>query len=483
VIYKRRRHTNPALARIGRWGIGGTALLSVLALAGFMLPWQEWAVARAQTMLTAALHQPVQFRLAAWGLTSSVLEAVQIGAMAEPSGAPPLTLRRVVLHYTPRDIWAGKFSNVQLDGLSLTATATASGWVVSGLPSLPPAHDDAAHNNAAPAAAGIPFTAAAVAALPLPPLTITASTLQLQGPNWQGTVPFTLAWQPPPRARLTLDMTQPQLRSAAGSAAAATAHIMLQHVPAQQAWQGEWRLTNVGITLPSQTLPPLTGQGTLLVDAKTFTGRGVLQDTSKAWRLQGGLTRSHTGAAEIALQQLTLPWLGGRVAVQPLTLRWPLTKPQRVTLTLQRVALGPMLQQLAGEAARAEGSVSGTLHLTYPPQGALRLDDAALQADAPGTIALPPTVLPGEQTHIALVRDILQDLHYELLTLSVLPTADHTLAARLALSGYNPAVKNGKPVKLNITLSGDVLPLLQNNLMLLNLSETLMAPPHDTRKP
>ena len=75
-----------------------------------------------------------------------------------------------------------------------------------------------------------------------------------------------------------------------------------------------------------------------------------------------------------------------------------------------------------------------------------------------------PGAIPGDNQQIALVREILKDLHYSLLSVAVDSGKDHKLSVMLALEGNNLSVYNGRPVKLKVHLSGDVLNFIQQNL-------------------
>jgi len=101
--------------------------------------------------------------------------------------------------------------------------------------------------------------------------------------------------------------------------------------------------------------------------------------------------------------------------------------------------------------------------LTIARDGAVQVGKTALNADAPGTIALAPEAIPGDNAQVALVRDVLKNLHYTLLAVGLDTAPDGSLQAALAVSGKNPDVENGRPIKLQVHLSGDLLNLIAQN--------------------
>ena len=59
--------------------------------------------------------------------------------------------------------------------------------------------------------------------------------------------------------------------------------------------------------------------------------------------------------------------------------------------------------------------------------------------------------------------------------------ANGKLQLKVSLAGHNPTVQNGKPVKLNVNLGGDVLGLIDNQLLSIIAPTQLLRKNHDQK--
>ncbi len=142
--------------------------------------------------------------------------------------------------------------------------------------------------------------------------------------------------------------------------------------------------------------------------------------------------------------------------------------PIRLPLQVKQVALQPLMETLAAGKATATGNVSGALPIRLTRSGDLFIEKSTLAADAPGLLTLSPEVIPGDNPALSIARNVLSNLHYTTLALALEMQDAHALGAELKVEGSNPAVENGRPIKLTVHLSGDVLNLLRQNITLLN---------------
>ena len=132
------------------------------------------------------------------------------------------------------------------------------------------------------------------------------------------------------------------------------------------------------------------------------------------------------------------------------------------------------MQILTRERVSATGSVSGDLPLIIERNGNFSFGKGKLQADSPGTITLPPDAIPGDNAQIAMTRDILKNFHYKILSLSISSGMDGKTPILITLEGNNPDMYNGKPVKINVRLSGDVLNLIRQNVLFLTDPKSIL---------
>ena len=126
-----------------------------------------------------------------------------------------------------------------------------------------------------------------------------------------------------------------------------------------------------------------------------------------------------------------------------------------------------LLKLLTNDTATATGVVSGTLPLTITAEGKITPGKGSLKSEEAGIINMPPDTIPGDNQQVTLVRDVLKNLHYSLLSLELDTEDDKTLSVTLAVEGNNPDVEKGRPVKLKVHLSGDLLNLISQNLKLM----------------
>ena len=77
-----------------------------------------------------------------------------------------------------------------------------------------------------------------------------------------------------------------------------------------------------------------------------------------------------------------------------------------------------------------------------------------------------------------MARELLQNFHYTKLKIALSSKDDkdkkNKTVLSLALEGNNPTALNGRKVNLNINITGDVLPLLQQSILPFNDLKQLM---------
>jgi hypothetical protein len=139
----------------------------------------------------------------------------------------------------------------------------------------------------------------------------------------------------------------------------------------------------------------------------------------------------------------------------------------KLNLHVDKVSLGNLMQQLTGARATATGVISGELPVAIGADGMIGLQQASLQAEEPGIISMAQDAIPGDNAQIAIVRDILKNFHYSVLSIGVDNGKDNKLSVLMKLEGGNPDMYSGHPVQLNVQLNGDVLNFVQQNILAL----------------
>ncbi|MBP7252321.1 MAG: YdbH domain-containing protein [Alphaproteobacteria bacterium] len=429
----------------------------LLGVAGTSVGWffgQTYAEQRLQIMLSAAIGQPVSLTLRSIGLSQSQLANIRIG------NEPAMTIPTLALDYTPSELLHGRLRQLALDNLQLTLRQTVQGWQFDG---FPPASPSA---TAAPFA--LPMTPDAVQALPLAATTIGMSQITITAPQWQLTLPFSLHWQQATPATLTLASDAPTLQTKAGMLTSTTAQLQFKHNPGLTNWQGGWQLRDIALPALPIATPLLQATGTTILQANALSVTGNIGSADHAWQGSFNLRLPlPSGAPQLQIEKASMPLFGGFVALGKTGLIIDGTHPLTFAPQLQKLPLADLLRTLTGLGAKGEGTISGTVPVTYLTNGTLRFGAGQLQADKPGVLQLPPEAIPGDNPQMTLLRELLQDLHYTKLLLGLTGLPDGKLEVQLSLEGNNPAVQQGKMVKFNIKLNGAVLDLLTQNLQLL----------------
>lgn len=447
-------------------------LFTLLPMSLLLLPWRDFASKQLHDMLQQTTGQDISFTLAELGLTGSRLRDIRLGG-----ATAPVLLTDVTLAYSLPELWHGQLRDLQLNGLTLSLQETPEGWRL-------PAWQTTAPTPSPPTAAPVaPPLWLQPQQIPLQALQLRDGALHFQATAWQLALPFSLTWQNGHNAQLTLDSQVPQLSYGTQGATAGDVTAQVRFVPERAGWQGDWTIRDIILNISSLPTPVLLANGTLALDAKQLAVNGTVQDATKTWQAQFNFTRDHAGAkpALLRVARAQLPLLDGMVKLRDL--RWPLDSksPLQTTVMLEKIPLQPLLQRLTDATASATGTVSGTLPVTRHADGRLQIPTSTLETDTPGTLAVPAAYLPGDNEQIALLRAILSDLRYDSLRLTLSSSGDGKLEVALSINGRNPAVQNGKPVKLNVNLGGDVLGLLNNQLLSIIAPTQLLRNNHDPK--
>jgi hypothetical protein len=437
-------------------------VLALIAGAFFFLPWKPYLEARLAEMLQAQGLRKVSLTLDHIGLHTLTLKNITFGE------ATPVTLKDLKIDYTPQELWEGRLNHIALNGFDIEARQQGKDWLISG---IDPAAKDTPQN-----AVRIPVTAEELASLQLATAQLQNSNVHVTGDGWQFTTKMQLDWNRNPVPKITATATGPAY-------AMRGLDIVIGDIQAsailntdKKQWQGGWKIKRMDIKGAEGPPMQLTGDGAMVVEAERvllYGGFGSPDgETRGDFRLDLALNAPEKSRLTIA--NAAMPWHGGKVGVSEVTVPLNSKKPVTLTLNVDKVSIATLMQDLTGKQATATGMVSGKLPVTLMPDGKILVDEGRLQAEEPGTIALSPDAIPGDNEQVALVRDILKNFHYKLLSIGVSSDKDGKMTVAMGLEGSNPDLYEGKPVKLNVQLTGDVLNLIQQNMLLLTDPKQLL---------
>lgn len=431
-------------------------LLLTLALGLAFLPWQRWVEGKLIAAITARGISPVALTIDRVGLNGLVLKDIALGD-------PPLKLANLTVGYAPRALLNGEINEVTLEGLNIAASQEKNGWSIPGFDAVLATDPD---QPAKPVQ--IPVTRAALG-LPLSILTVDNSTLEVRMSGWQLTAPLKLRLAAAEGPRLTFESSGLSAVKEADTLTTGKLALTLTLNEEKQQWEGNWTLEEIMLVNEAITMPPLKAEGSLTLVADAIAMKGKAYDKTKthnaAFAVDYSLSKPQTSLAVIS--SATMPWGGGTIGASKVRLPLDGKKATTLTLNIKQVTLATLMKLLTNDSANATGVVSGTLPITLSPEGKITIGTGNLKAEEPGVISLPPDTIPGDNQQVALVRDVLKNLHYSLLSLDLATAPDKTLSITLAVEGKNPDVEKGRPIKLKVHLSGDLLNLMTQNLKLM----------------
>jgi hypothetical protein len=182
-----------------------------------------------------------------------------------------------------------------------------------------------------------------------------------------------------------------------------------------------------------------------------------LEDISVHWQLG-----SEKGHPRVLLDHAEARVAGGKIRIDDTILR-PGAASNAVDLHLERLSLGRLFEDLNIEALSGTGTLSGTIPVRVGDQGVV-IADGILSAVETGVLHVrlgsTKQVLERQGEQVALMVQALENFHYEALELRVTRPPGGQLELRVHMDGKNPDVMEGHPFRFNISLSGNLEPVL-----------------------
>ena len=436
-----------------RTGILG-GVIAVLAVGVSYLPFKPWI----ESQLIAALAKQgvtdVVLHVDRLNRHGVVVRDVKIGATS------PLILNNVLVDYSVSGLRHKTIQGITADGLTLEAYQNKSGaFMIYGLEGAMGKSKDGESSF---------FTKPELfSGLPLSEVTIKNGLLEVHLPSLNAHIPLEahLVIKPSP----ALHYKVPHIDGSFGNITIATGDVAVDltlNTQAQQ-WEGDWSINGLQITGLPLDIPTLGAKGKVTLEEHRALIRGTVENADRRYRAAFDVLYDlrTPDSSRVQAKQVRLPWNGGSIGVNAATL--PLSKNHATTFTLvaDKVSIAELMKSLTGEKASGTGFVSGTIPVTITKAGDILLKKGTLKAADPGIISITPETIPGDNAQVALVRDVLKNLHYSLLSISVESDKNKELSVLLAVEGKNPDLSESRPVRLNVHLSGDVLNLLRENVM------------------
>ena len=192
--------------------------------------------------------------------------------------------------------------------------------------------------------------------------------------------------------------------------------------------------------------------------------------------LRFALDTNEDGSPRVYAETLSMNVAGGRIIAEGGTID-PTTGGSDIPFRAENLDLAQLLAHIGLEELTGEGQLNGTIPVRIGVNGS-SIELATLQAGSSGVVAY-----RSERAREALARggdavdlmlDALEDFHYDSLGLTLSKPVTGDTEIRLRMQGNNPAVLEGHPFDINISLTGDAGPLLDALLVGQQLSNDLM---------
>lgn len=441
------------------------AFVLVIGVAGLVFvffPWKEAIANKLQTVLESRGFQNVNLTLSDLGLYGATLDNITLG-----NKDFPLSLKNISIDYSPFELWDGNLEALTVSVVSLEIKKNDGRWVVQGF-----------DGERETPSAGLKFPANQddIARLPVNHLIVDDSELNILSEKWKVSAPVKLEWQKTPTPEIFLRSENLRLDAGNLSATAGQGNGEAKLSSQGSGWEGVWNLRDVQFTGGPAALPMMNGAGTLIADADIILLDGEIKSADSQYKASFKLDSKYTAPQKtvLTLREASMPWRGGKLAVDNVTISLTNREPLRFILKVQQVSIGQLMEAMTGKRVSATGLVSGDLPLVIGKDGSIALGEGTLRAAGPGVISMPPDIIPGDNEQVAMTREILKNFHYNGLSVALSSNDANGLSLLVALEGNNPDVYEGRPVKLNVRLAGDVLDFVRQNVMFMRDPKTLL---------
>lgn len=431
------------------WFVIPLALVVVLIVT---LPWKEWLAREMTRQMQAQGFKVVSLKVDGITPDKIILKDIVLGDKAG------LTLQNLAIDYNPIDLWSGKLKTLSLSDLKLDIRQENGVWSLNGVQS-----------QGGQGTVLIPSTHADIEKIPVDSVTIQNAALSLFAAFWEMSLPLSVEWKKSdPSVSIHSDSVSFKKRDLKIKTGKFATDIKF----VGGYWSGAWSLD--GVEIPD--FPVMNFKGGVEIKDNTLKIKGDIKAADNAG--SGTFNLSYPfdkpEKANLEITQVNFAWAGGKVRAEKTKIPLDGKTNLKAILDIQGISVDTVLDLMAGQDVQATGTLSGKVPLIITPQGTILLEKGGMSANGDGLISLPASVIPGSGDQIELTRAILKNFEYDGLSIDVQELEKNKIALMLSLSGNNPKVYDGRAVKLNVRLGGDVLEFLQSNLMMFSNPQSLL---------
>ncbi|MDX1975703.1 MAG: YdbH domain-containing protein [Rickettsiales bacterium] len=228
----------------------------------------------------------------------------------------------------------------------------------------------------------------------------------------------------------------------------------------EQPKAGSWHMKDISVS--DAPLPLLAGEGKFSLQ-DSFAASGTLISADKSY-----YARFNSDDELLVISEAAMPYKGGVISTKNARVPLKENKPTAAVLQVKNMPLDALMKLITQDRATATGEVSGMVPLTIGRDGSISIGTGLLKTASGGVISVQPEVLPSDNQQVGLVRDVLKNFSYTQLSMDVKSLPHDKLSILLQLSGNNPQVYNGREIKLNVHLTGNLIELVQQSILPLN---------------
>jgi hypothetical protein len=446
-----------------RFGIfygGAIIAIVILCLSLFWqkIGYQHTATGQVTRILKAQGLNIASIKVDSLGANDAIISDIKL------SESNPLTIKNLQLQYSALDLIAKNFQGIKADGVDATIYKKDGKWQIGGLEPLM-SKDSGDGTNI-----GLPFDLPTLQDNVPALISINNANIKMKDEGLSLEAPFDLFFTSANGA--TLNITSDGVRFASGAAKIQTGNINIDGKLNNEMhkWQGNIAAYNITSEGLPRNIEPLKLNSYISISPEKFFATFAIFDKSKITNADIYITFSPQNPADgmINIKHLSLPWGGGKIAVHAINIPLQFDKPIPIALQLHEVDVDKLLGSLSGGEIKGSGKISGTLPLTYYPDGHITLQKGEAAALTTGIISVPPSMLPSDNPQVMIAKSALENFHYTSLKIGVYSEDGEKSVINLALQGNNPDALEGRQINLNVNVTGDLIPLLQQSVLPFN---------------
>lgn len=217
---------------------------------------------------------------------------------------------------------------------------------------------------------------------------------------------------------------------------------------------GKWQVSKIIVSGSPLTIPELSGAGKIELAEGILKLSGNISSRDKTAKMIFLLTYplDNKKEAAIAIKNFSFPWNDGLLYGEKIYTRIYDKTPIPLTLRVSDVSLNALLATATSGRGSATGSVSGTLPVIINRDGSFSIERGELSTPKNGKITLPPEFIPSDAPQVAILREVLSDFDYDLLSISISSASSKQIILKLSLQGKNAHAYDGRQIKFNVNL-------------------------------